>query len=51
MSSLGIFNENDSRRTLGEYEAAFTSVISGPAASLEPLQRVIDGLPTRQPTV
>lgn len=45
VSSLGIFNENDGRRTLDEYEATFTSVISGTAASLEPLQRVIDGLP------
>ena len=45
VSSLGIFNENDGRRTLAEYEATFTSVISGTAASLEPLQRVIDGLP------
>ena len=45
VSSLGISNENDGRRTLDKYEATFTSVISGPAASLEPLQRVIDGLP------
>ena len=44
VSSVGIYNENDGRRTLGEYEAAFTSVISGTAASLDPLRRVIDGL-------
>ena len=44
VSSVGIYNENDGRRTLSEYEAAFTSVVRGSSGSLEPLRLLISGM-------